>query len=75
MYQMVILWCMCHRLIIGPKKKGGGGKKDKWYFVTKIVLSDREKLLKFEAEGREFAKMLRSLKQSVPTLKGQNNFW
>ena len=31
----------------------------KWYFVTKIVLtycsSDREKLLKFEAEGREFA--------------------
>ena len=38
-----------------------------WYFVTKIVLtncekkkcsSDREKLLKFEAEGREFAKVL-----------------
>ena len=36
----------------------------KWYFVTKIVLtyyekncsSDREKLLKFEAEGREFAR-------------------
>ena len=36
----------------------------KWYFVTKIFLptmrkncsSDREKLLKFEAEGREFAK-------------------
>ena len=37
-----------------------------WYFVTKIVRkncsSDREKLLKFEAEGREFAKILRSLK-------------
>jgi hypothetical protein len=37
----------------------------KLYFVTKIVLtycsSDREKLLKFEAEGREFAKLLRSL--------------
>ena len=38
----------------------------KWYFVTKIVLtycekncsSDREKLLKFEAEGQEFAKFL-----------------
>ena len=36
---------------------------EKWYFVTKIVLtycekncsSDREKLLKFESEGREFA--------------------
>ena len=41
----------------------------KWYFVTKIVLtycekncpSYREKLLKFKAEGREFAKLLRSL--------------
>ena len=37
-----------------------------WYFVTKIVLtycekncsSDREKLLKFEGEGRGFAKIL-----------------
>ena len=37
--------------------------KKKWYFVSKIVLtyfekkiySDREKLLKFEAEGQEFA--------------------
>ena len=30
----------------------------------KIVLnSDREKILKFEAEGQEFAKILRSLKQ------------
>ena len=44
-----------------------------WYFVTKIVLtycekncsSDREKLLKFEAEGREFAKFLRSLEQFI----------
>ena len=39
-------------------------EKQIWYFVTKIGLtycekkcsSDREKLLKFEAEGREFAK-------------------
>ena len=53
------------------------------YFVTKIVLtycekncsSDREKLLKFEAEGREFAKFLRSLEQSIQTVKGQKNFW
>ena len=37
--------------------------------------SDREKLLKFEAEGREFAKNLRSLEQFVGTVKGQNNFW
>ena len=36
----------------------------KWYFVTEIknCASDQEKLLKFEAEGREFAKTLRSLK-------------
>ena len=32
-----------------------------WYFVTKNCFSDQEKLLKFEAEGREFAKFLRSL--------------
>ena len=35
--------------------------------------SDREKLLKFEAEGQEFAKILRSIEQF--TVKGQNNFW
>ena len=54
-----------------------------WYFVTKIVLnycekknsSDREKLLKFEAEGREFPKFLRLLEQFIQTVKGQNNFW
>ena len=54
-----------------------------WYFVTKIVLtycekrcpSDREKLLKFEVEGREFAKILRSLEQFIQAVKGQNNFW
>ena len=45
----------------------------KWYFVTKIVLtycekknsSDKEKLLKFEAEGREFEKISRSLEQFI----------
>ena len=41
----------------------------------KIVLSDREKHLKFEAEGREFAKFLRSLEQFIQTVKGQNNVW
>ena len=53
----------------------------KWYFVTKIVptycekncSSDRKKLLKFEAEGREFAKFLRSLEQFIQTVQGQNN--
>ena len=54
----------------------------KWYFVTKIVLNycekkcsiDREKLLKFEAEGREFANFLRTLEQFIQAVKGPNNF-
>ena len=37
--------------------------------------SDREKYLKFEAKGREFAKILRSLEQFNETGKGQNKFW
>ena len=32
--------------------------------MRKNCSSDQEKLLKFEAEGREFAKFLRSLEQS-----------
>ena len=57
---------------------------EEWYFVTKIVLtytvrkncsSDREKLLKFESEGREFAKLLRLLEQFIQVVKGQINFW
>ena len=46
-----------------------------WPNVRKKYFSDREKLLKFEAEGREFAKLLRSLEQFIQTVKGQNNFW
>ena len=37
--------------------------------------SDREELLEFEAEGREFAKFLQSLEHFIQTVKGQNNFW
>ena len=36
---------------------------------------DREQFFKFEAEGREFAKILRSLEQFSQTVKGQNKFW
>ena len=39
-----------------------------------LVVNDREKLLKFEAESREFSKFLRSLEQFILTV-GQNNFW
>ena len=41
--------------------------------MRKNCSGDREKLLKLEAEGREFAKFLRS--QFIQTVKGQNNFW
>ena len=43
--------------------------------MRKDCSSDQEKLLKFEAEGLEFAKILRSLEQFIQTVKGQNNFW
>ena len=43
--------------------------------VRKNCSSNREKLLKFEVEGREFAKCLRSLEQFIQTVKGQNKFW
>ena len=43
--------------------------------VRKNCSCDRENVLKFEAEGREFAKFLRSLEQFVQTVKGHNNFW
>ena len=36
--------------------------------------SDCEKLLKLEAEGREFTKSLRSLEQFIQPVKGQYNF-
>ena len=46
-----------------------------WPTVRKNCSSNREKLLKFEAGGREFAKILRSLEKFIQTVKGQNNFW
>ena len=43
--------------------------------MRKNCSSDREKLLRFETESREFAKILASLEQFIQTVKGQNNFW
>ena len=40
--------------------------------MRKKCSSDREKLLKFEAEGQEFANFLRSLEQFIHT--GQKQF-
>ena len=43
--------------------------------MRKNCSSDREKLLKCEAEGQELSNFLRSLEQFIQTVKGQNNFW
>ena len=58
------------------RKSGNGILLPKLFSPTvrKKCSSDREKLLKFEAEGREFLKFLRSLEQFIQTVKGQNNF-
>ena len=44
------------------------------YCEKKLLLVIKKKLLKFEAEGREFAKVLRLLEQFIRTVKGQNNY-
>ena len=46
-----------------------------WPTMRKSCSSDQEWVLKFEAEGRKFEKVLRSLEQFIQTVKGQNNFW
>ena len=43
--------------------------------MRKNCSSDPGKLLKFKADGQEFAKFLRSLEQFIQAVKGQNNFW
>ena len=43
--------------------------------MRKNCSGDREKNLKLEAEGRKFAKRLRSLEQFIRTVKGQKNVW
>ena len=45
-----------------------------WPTVRKKCSSGWEKLLEFEAGGREFAKFLKSVEQFIQTVKGQNNF-
>ena len=44
-----------------------------WPTVRKNCSSDRENLLKFEAQGWEFTKFLRSLEWFIRTVKGQKN--
>ena len=43
--------------------------------MRKNCSRNRETILKFKAEGRKFAKILRSVEQFIQTVKGQNNAW
>ena len=43
--------------------------------MRKNCSSDREKLLKFEAEGLKFEKKMRSLERFIKAVKGRNKFW
>ena len=46
-----------------------------WPALRKNSSIDKEKLLKFDAEGQEFANFLRTLGQFIQTMKDQYNFW
>ena len=39
-----------------------------------VLFIDQEKVLKFDADGRELTKCLRSLEQSIQIIVSQNNF-
>ena len=43
--------------------------------MRKKCSSDREKVLKFKAEGQEFAKYFRSPEHFIQTVKTQTNFY
>ena len=44
-----------------------------WPTERKICSSDWKKLLKFEAEGRDFAKILRSLEQFIQSSNSERS--
>ena len=67
--------CWIFEFEIGWFKNGILLPKLFWPTVGNNCSSDQETLLKFEAEGWEFAKFLKSLEQFIQTMKGQNNFW
>ena len=62
-------------VLVFRKKKWKWKDNKEMVFCYQNCSSDRENLLKFETEGREFANFLRSLEQFIQTMKGQNNSW
>ena len=68
----MLLWLSMHQVkirLVCIKKNGILLPKLFWPTVRKNF-SDREKLLQFEAESQEFAKILRSLEQFIQRVKG-----
>ena len=61
-----VLWLDEENVILFPKL---------FWRILKKKSIDQEKNLKFEAEGWEFAKILRSIEQIIRTEKCQYNFW
>ena len=57
------------------EKKINGILLPKLFWPTVSCSSDQEKLLKFEAESREFSKNLRLLEQFIRTVRDQEQFW
>ena len=70
---------MCSRVKMAADTLIQNAKREKkWHFVSKIVLAmkekystDKEKRLKFETEGREFAI---KFEINIQTVKDNNNF-
>ena len=69
------------RYTIKEKREQQKSKERYGIFLSKLFWPtvrkkcDQHFFLKFETEGRELTKCLRSLEQFIQTVKGQNNFW
>ena len=74
MSELILIEANCWWSVIKKSLEKNGILLSKLFLPTvrKNCSTDREKLLKFEAQGQEFAKFLRSLDQTV---KGKNDFW
>ena len=77
MSELILIEANCWWSVIKKVWKKNGILLSKLFLPTvrKNCSTDREKLLKFEAEDLEFAKFWRSLEQFIQAVKGQNNFW
>ena len=77
-----ICYLVCTKMFLSSRNQNWSVNRDGILFpklfrptMSKSCSSDWEKLLKFKAEGGEFAKPLRSLQQFTWPMKGKNNLW